>query len=116
MDTKGKVVKVEVTYKYTFVLDDMGEHFQADDITEAYVKESCVWDALESIRDGGGGDGDAVKVTIIDTREPEEDEPVLVAWDDIVDSFLLAMHAEGLDHDTKARIVTTVRDAIDNNS
>jgi hypothetical protein len=41
---------------------------------------------------------------------------VMVAWDDIVDAFLLAMHAEGLDHDTRARIVTTVRDAVDNNT
>ena len=39
----------------------------------------------------------------------------LVGLDDVIDSFLLAMHAEGIDHDTKARIVTTVRDAVDNN-
>jgi len=116
MDTKHKAVKVEVTYKYTFVLDDMGEHFEGDDITEEQVKQSLVYDALESISNGGGGDGDTVKVTIVDTRDPEEPEPVLVAWDDIVESFLLAMHAEGLDHDTRARIVTTVRDAVDNNS
>jgi hypothetical protein len=39
----------------------------------------------------------------------------LCTWEDIVDSFLLAMMAEGLDHDTRARIVTTVRDGLDNN-
>ena len=39
----------------------------------------------------------------------------IVTWEDMVDAFLLAMYAEGLDHDTRARIVTTVRDAIDNN-
>jgi hypothetical protein len=39
----------------------------------------------------------------------------LVTWEDTVDSLLLAMRAEGIDTQTQARIIATVRDAIDNN-
>ena len=46
---------------------------------------------------------------------PGIESQTIVTWEDIVDAFLLAMKAEGIDHGTRARIVTTVRDAIDNN-
>lgn len=46
---------------------------------------------------------------------PGIESQTIVTWEDTVDAFLLAMQAEGLDHDTRARIVATVRDAIDNN-
>jgi hypothetical protein len=56
---------------------------------------------------------------IIEGADPDELPDVvqqtIVSWEDTVDAFLLAMMAEGLDHDTRARIVTTVRDAVDNN-
>lgn len=82
-------------------------------------------------------DGREVFVTIEDTKEDQKatagftvDEALRLQvalnlatraalkstmTDDIIESFLLAMLAEGIDHDTRARIVTTVRDAVDNN-
>jgi hypothetical protein len=39
----------------------------------------------------------------------------IVTWEDTVDALLLAMRAEGIDTQTQARIIATVRDAIDNN-
>jgi hypothetical protein len=39
----------------------------------------------------------------------------IVTWEDTLDAFLLAMKAEGLDHNTRSRIVATVHDALDNN-
>lgn len=52
----------------------------------------------------------------LDENWMEVDSQPLVGLTEVIDSFLLAMHAEGIDHDTRARIVTTVRDAVDNNS
>ena len=40
----------------------------------------------------------------------------LVGLNDVIDAVLLAMHAEGFGADTKARIIATLCDAIDNNS
>ena len=39
----------------------------------------------------------------------------LVTWEEIVDSLILAARAEGVDTQVLARIIATVRDAIDNN-
>lgn len=106
MDIKDTIVTVDVIYRFDYNLEDWGTYFE--DKTEVETKETLIEDAQESIRDGAS----AFSATATIAAPNGE---VLVAWDDIVDAFLLAMHAEGLDHDTKARIITTVRDAVDNN-
>jgi predicted exporter len=45
----------------------------------------------------------------------ELETQTLVTWEDTVDALLLAMRAEGIDTQTQARIIATVRDAVDNN-
>jgi hypothetical protein len=39
----------------------------------------------------------------------------IVTWEDTVDSLILAARAEGIDTQTLARIIATMRDGIDNN-
>jgi hypothetical protein len=39
----------------------------------------------------------------------------IVTWEDTVDALILAARAEGVDAPTLARIIATMRDAIDNN-
>jgi hypothetical protein len=62
---------------------------------------------------------DAAMDALLEGAHPDEVDGIemqpLVMWEDVVDAFLVTMHAEGIDHDTRARIVTTVADAIDNN-
>lgn len=42
-------------------------------------------------------------------------QQTLCTWEDVVDSFILAARAEGIDGPTLARIIATVRDGLDNN-
>lgn len=39
----------------------------------------------------------------------------IVTWEDTVDALILAARAEGIDGLTLARIIATMRDAVDNN-
>lgn len=55
-------------------------------------------------------------VAFINDNWTDNYQQSLVGVDDVIDSFLLAMYAEGIDYDTRERIITTVRDAIDNNA
>jgi hypothetical protein len=62
---------------------------------------------------------DAAYDELLEGRDPADLEGIeaqtLVTWEDTVDALLLAMRAEGIDTPTQARIIATVRDAIDNN-
>jgi hypothetical protein len=42
-------------------------------------------------------------------------QQTLCTWEDMVDSLILAARAEGIDTQALARIIATVRDALDNN-
>ena len=52
----------------------------------------------------------------VDDDEPAVNAAVMVAWDDVSESFALAMRAEGIPEATITTIVLTVFDAVDNNS
>jgi len=43
------------------------------------------------------------------------DAQTLVTWEDTVDALILAARAEGVETMTLARIIATMRDALDNN-
>ena len=61
-------------------------------------------------------DMDAEEMEQAMREDPHQFEmQTIVVWDDIVDALILAARAEGVDAPTLARIIATVRDAIDNN-
>jgi hypothetical protein len=59
-------------------------------------------------------DADALEATLRDDFYDLETQTI-VTWEDTVNALLLAARAEGVETTTLARIIATMRDALDNN-
>lgn len=63
-----------------------------------------------------GMDGEQLEEALnVEVGDFEFETQHIVTWEDTVDALILAARAEGIDGLTLARIIATMRDAVDNN-